>query len=108
MNAFLELPRYPFTRAAIEFAPDEAGIFGLFDGGELIYIGRAQNRGDQSIRALLLRHQDGAMGPCTMKATHYTWEITVWGAAARETELLARYFQNHHREPRCSGSGHAA
>ena len=101
MQAFLALPRYPFTRAAIEFAPEEAGIFGLFDGKELIYIGRAENRVAHNIRALLLRHQDGAMGECTMKATHYTWEITIWGAAARETELLARHFQTHQREPRC-------
>lgn len=103
MQAFLALPRYPFTRAAVEFAPEEAGIYGLFDGSELIYIGRAENRSANSIRALLLRHQDGALGPCTMKATHYTWEITIWGAAARETELLARHFQAHHREPRCTG-----
>src|SRR3954469_6672087 len=105
MQAFLELPRYPFTRAAVEFAPEESGIFGLFDGNELIYIGRAENRANHSIRALLLRHQDGAMGECTMKATHYTWEITIWGAAARETELLARHFQTHHMEPRCMAQG---
>src|SRR5712672_168602 len=103
MQAFLALPRYPFTRAAIEFAPEEAGIFGLFDGTELIYIGRAPDRHDHSIRTFLLRHQDGVMGECTMKATHYTWEIILMGSAARETELLARHFQNHHSEPRCTG-----
>lgn len=108
MQAFLALPRYPFNRAAIEFAPEEAGIFGLFDGKELVYIGRATDREDHSIRALLLRHQDGAMGDCTMKATQYTWEITVWGAAARETELLARHFQSTHREPRCQSKIKAA
>jgi len=102
MQAFLGLPRYPFTRAAIEFAPEESGIFGLFDGNELIYLGRADNRAEHSIRALLLKHQDGVFGTCTMKATHYTWEITVWGATLREKELLARHFQANHSEPRCA------
>jgi len=108
MQAFLALPRYPFTRAAIEFAPEEAGVFGLFDGSELIYIGRAMDREQQSIRALLLRHQDGANGECTMRASHYTWEITVWGGAARETELLARHFQSYRNEPRCQSKVKAA
>jgi hypothetical protein len=103
MQAFLALPRYLFTRGAIEFAPEEPGIFGLFDGTELIYVGRAEDRHDRSIRALLIRHQDGAFGECTMKATHYTWEIVLLGVAAREIEVLARHFQAHHREPRCSG-----
>jgi len=101
MQVFLALPRYPFTRAAIEFAPEEPGVFGLFDGQELIYIGRADDRFHRSLRALLLLHQDGAMAECTMKATHYTWEIVTIGAAARETEILARYFQAHRRQPRC-------
>src|SRR3954469_14760396 len=107
MLAFLALPRYPFTRGAIEFAPEEPGIFGLFDGTELIYVGRAEDRHDRSIRALLIRHQDGAFGECTMKATHYTWEISIW-PAARETELLARFFQEHARDPRCQNVPAAA
>ena len=107
MQVFLALPRYPFTRSAIEFAPEEPGIFGLFDGQELIYVGRADNRGEHSLRALLLLHQDGAMGRCTMNATHYTWEIVMMGTAARETEILARYFQAHRRQPRCCEPGAA-
>jgi hypothetical protein len=101
MQQFLALPRYPFTRAAIEFAPEEPGVFGLFDGQELVYIGRADNRHDHSLRAVLLRNQDGALGECTMSASYYTWEIVLLGTTARETELLARYFQAHHRQPRC-------
>ena len=108
MQVFLALPRYPFTRAAIEFAPDEPGIMGLFDGEELIYIGRAANRRDHSIRALLLRHHQGSFGECTMKATHYTWEIVVRGALEREDELLAQYFESHQQGPRCGGKPKAA
>ncbi|MBV8030628.1 MAG: hypothetical protein JO035_03885 [Betaproteobacteria bacterium] len=107
MQGFLALPRYSFTRAAIVYAPEESGVYGLFDGGELIYIGRASDRAEHSIRELLLKHQDGAFGDCTMKATHYTWEITIW-PAARETELFARHYQVAHHEPRCQSKVKAA
>jgi hypothetical protein len=100
LDAFLALPRYPFTRAAIEYAPEEPGVYALFEGSELIYLGRASDRGAHSIRELLRLHQDGRFGDCTMKAAQYTWEITLW-PAARETELLVRYFQAHRRDPRC-------
>lgn len=99
MEKFFALPRYPFNRAAIEAAPEEAGIYGLFDGTELIYIGRAPG-GAHGIKALLLAHQDGLHGSCTMKAATYTWEITIW-SAAREVEVLTAFVQQNRREPRC-------
>jgi hypothetical protein len=97
MDSFLALPRFAFTRAAIEYAPEEPGIYGLFDGTELIYIGRAER---PSIKAWLLLHQDGAQGECTMRATAYTWEITLW-PRAREAEILSRFYQANRRDPRC-------
>jgi hypothetical protein len=39
----------------------------LFDKHELVYLGRAPNRKNHNIRKLLLLHQDGALGACTMK-----------------------------------------
>ena len=107
MDGFLVLPRYRFNRATIEHAPEKPGVYGLFQGEELIFIGRAADRGEHSIRELLRRHQDGAFGDCTMKATHYTWEISIW-PAARETELLARHYQAVHSEPRCQHKVNAA
>jgi hypothetical protein len=100
MDAFFSLPRYAFKRAALQHAPEEAGIYGLFDGEDLIYLGRASDREARSLRSLLLLHQDGALGECTMKATHYTWEIAVW-AAAREGEVLRAFRRQHQRDPRC-------
>jgi hypothetical protein len=100
MDDFFALPRYPFLRAALEYAPEEPGIYALFDGDELVYVGRAGDRGDHSIKACLLRHQDGRHGECTMKAKTYTWEITLW-ASARETEILAAFYRRHRRDPRC-------
>ena len=74
MDKFSALPRYPFTHAMIEHAP------------ELIYIGRAT----------------GALGGCTTKATEYTWELNLW-PSARENELLGGFGKAHGREPRCQG-----
>ena len=99
MEKFLELPRYAFSRQMLEHAPEEPGIYGLFDGDELIYLGRASDR-EHSIKACLLAHQDGARGECTMRARTYTWEITVW-PAEREAAVLAYFRERHRREPRC-------
>ena len=76
MDKFNDLPRYFFTRAMIEHAPDGFGVYALFDGPELIYIGRA-TRG-MSIKACLAMHLDGVMGACTAAATQYTWELNLW------------------------------
>ena len=98
MERFLKLPRYPFTPAMIEHAPDESGVYGLFDGHELIYLGKTAP--GASIKACLLRHQGGVNGGCTLKAGTYTWEITL-APAGRETEILARFHQGTGRGPRC-------
>ena len=100
LEKFLKLPRYPFTRAMIEHAPDESGVYGLFYGAELIYVGRT--RDGASLKNALLLHQDGARGECTMRATAYTWEISL-SPTARESEILARFHQSNRRDPRCQG-----
>src|SRR5688572_6198005 len=91
--------KYTFSRSAIESAPQDPGVILLWDRAEPIYIGRS---GIKGIRQALLEHQDGKHGDCTMRATHYSWEITAY-PAARETELLAEYGRLYHRDPRCNG-----
>jgi hypothetical protein len=98
MERFLKLPRFPFARAMIEYAPETHGVYGLFEGEGIIYIGKAVN--GMTIKTSLLLHQDGSFGDCTRKATAYTWEIISW-PSARETELLAAFFKAHHADPRC-------
>jgi hypothetical protein len=98
MQSFLARARYPFNRRMLEGAPDEIGVYALFDSDELIYVGAAH--GGMTIRACLLLHQDGALGACTMKATFYAWELTRW-PSARSTEILAEYFRLTRKDPRC-------
>ena len=106
MEAFSGLPRYAFKRTMIEYAPEEPGVYGLFDGPELIWIGRAKGT-PCGIKAMLLQHQDGVFGDCTMKATMYSWEIDLW-ASARETEILASFTSKYGRDPRCMNRTKAA
>ncbi|HYL91065.1 MAG TPA: hypothetical protein VEU32_20105 [Burkholderiales bacterium] len=95
----IEMKRYRFTRPIIEYAPnDVGGVYVLWDGDEVIYIGRTG--GASSICACLLEHLEGRRGKCTSGATHYSWEITLWDSA-RETELLSLFAREHRRDPRC-------
>ena len=87
--------KWPFTRQTVQHAPEDGGVIVLWDADEAIYIGRAA-----AIREDLIAHQDGVRGDCSMRATHYSWEITIW-AGAREAELLAEFAQRHRRAPRC-------
>jgi hypothetical protein len=100
VEKFLGLPRYPFNPGTLEHAPEEKGIYGLFDGTELIYLGKTSPGGHASIRFCLLEHFRGNLGDCTKKATAYTWELSLW-PDPRETEILARYAQRNGRRPRC-------
>jgi hypothetical protein len=83
--------RYKFTRTVLQGAPQDAGIYALWDEDELIYYGRAA-----SIRARLLEHSE--QGP---PASHYSWEICA-DPATREAELLREFQRMFGRLPRAN------
>jgi hypothetical protein len=89
--------RYRFTRIVISGAPDESGVYALWEGEELVYYGRADGA-QATIRARLLDHyyEDAR------KATHYSWEVCK-DPATREAELLAEHERAHGRPPRKNG-----
>jgi hypothetical protein len=97
----LVFKRWTFNRMSVEHAPDDRGILILWDADEVIYVGRTR---EETIRSALLRHLDGGCGGCTMRATHYSWEITLW-PAAREAQLLHEFARQLRREPRCQPAG---
>ena len=88
--------KWTFNQTNIEHAPDNPGVFLLWEGDEVIYVGHARD----TIKAMLIRHLEGAFGGCTKSSTHYSWEITLW-PAARETQLLAEFAKQYQRDPRC-------
>lgn len=98
MPALREL--FPFTSRLISGAPEEPGVFALWQEGDIIFIGHAQGRG-QTIRSALVDHFTGNLAPCTRRATHYSWEISR-RPAAREAELLEAYRSANARLPRCN------
>jgi hypothetical protein len=69
---------YRFDAAILKGAPANAGVYTLWQDGEMIYLGHSG-----SIKTSLLEHLEGR--------------------AERESELLAEFRQRHGRPPRCNG-----
>ncbi len=79
-------------------APREAGIFALWDGDELIYLGRASP--GATIRQRLEEHLEQRC-ECTTHASHYSWELSL-RPAERELELLREFSAQFGRMPKCN------
>jgi hypothetical protein len=94
-----ELIRYPFATYAIAAAPDEPGIYILWERGELTYIG--STAGDATIRSILSEHlADPAKCPC--RPTHYSWRLARQPRFA-EYVLLKDHLERFRALPRCNG-----
>ena len=85
--ALLASPKYQFKDALIHAAPDDPGVYALYFGDDLLYIGAARgwNSAD-TIRSHLLAHVRGEAKPSM--ATHYKWELHR-NPDMRLTEILA-------------------
>ena len=80
--------RYGFTRIVIAGAPDDVGVYTLWEEEELVYYGRG------AIRTRLLEHLERRD-----RATHYSWEVCQ-DPVAREAELLLEHQRTHGRLPK--------
>jgi hypothetical protein len=94
--------QFPFSGALIAAAPEEAGVYVLWQDGAVIYIGHALGRGT-TIRSRLIDHFSGRAGACTRQTTHYSWEL-VRDPAAREAALLREHHAAFQRPPRCNAA----
>jgi hypothetical protein len=97
----LDLVRYPFADYAITVAPDDPGVYVLWEHEELTYIGKAQGE-NSTIRSRLLdrfylRHQ------CGCRPTHYSWQLAS-DPERREHEMLLEHLQSFEALPRCNKS----
>jgi hypothetical protein len=91
-----------FSGEGIDRAPDEAGVYALYQGEKLIYIGRAEGGlSITTVRARLRGHYEGRLGLDTKEATSYRCEPST-DPVARERELLCEYESVHGRPPRCN------
>ena len=95
-----------FSEEDIGRAPEESGVYALYQGDRLIYIGRAEGGlAITTIRAHLKNHQAGHFGPLASQATHYRCEVHPH-PVAREHELLAEYEARHGQPPPCNPVSH--
>ena len=79
-------------------APNDPGVYALWENDELIYYGHA--RGESvTIQSCLQKHLGGE--GCTSRATHYGWEISA-NPPVREAELLREFQRANKRLPRCN------
>ena len=106
MRAGSTTRRYTFTRIVIAGAPDDGGVYALWDGEELIYYGRTEGGnegGGSTIRSRLLEHHYSG----ELRATHYSWEVCK-DPAAREADLLREHESKFGRPPRDNKKSKAA
>lgn len=89
-------PIYRFTAAIVRGAPEHAGVYALWQDGDMIYLGHAA-----SIRQRLLEHLERP-NACARAATHYSWELSL-RPEEREADLLGQFRKRHGRLPRCNG-----
>jgi hypothetical protein len=91
--------RYPFADYAVAGAPPDPGVFALWEGDELIYIGAAQGEGS-TLQSALTEHLRGLF-PCTQASTHYSWELAR-NVKALEQQVLREFRDSFRRLPRCN------
>src|SRR5690242_16421019 len=88
-----------FQKPEILLIPESQGVYALFDGNELIYYGRATGEG--GLRSRLQEHFAGRGGPCTQKATGFTFE-SCDDPPFREAFYQAEFEVKYGRLPRCN------
>ena len=96
--------RYPFTGKMIDGAPRDMGVYVLYRGERVIYIGRAMGArqgGGSTICSRLQEHMNGGVCECSARATHYSWEI-VLQPQLRELELLQAQRETAGELPPCN------
>ena len=96
---------WTFSPLVVSGAPEEPGVYALFEDDELIYYGCAvQGSTIQSaLQEIMARVRDGRAG-CLQAINRYTWEIT-YRPRLREAELLQEFELAHQHAPRCNQAG---
>jgi hypothetical protein len=68
----------PFGARNVAEAPAAPGVYLLYRGHRLIYIGLAS--AGTTIRHCLEEHRRGARGPCTERATEFDYETSAYAS----------------------------
>jgi hypothetical protein len=88
---FVTSLKWKFDADSIRGTPRTQGVFGLWDDGQIVYIGATERSRylPDALRELLALKRRGVI-----RASHFTWEITItprsWAG-----ELLRLHFNKH-------------
>ena len=74
-------------------APDRAGVYVLYHGDTVIYMGSASS-GNDTLLTILRAHRRGDIDEMTLQATHFSREVREQ-ADARLASLMRQYQANH-------------
>ena len=82
----------PFTESLVANAPDTSGVFALWQGGGIVYYGRAV-----TIR-IALDEQLRARALSAQRVSGCSWEVAA-DPESRQRELMREYVTAHHSLP---------
>jgi len=88
------------TEAGVADSPAVPGVYLLYRGNELTYIGVAE-QGD-GIRASLKNHHSGACAGCPRQATSFAYELTHHPRRRHRQHLSAHRERHGGRVPPCN------
>jgi hypothetical protein len=93
---------WSFNPTVVSGAPDEPGVYALFEDEEIVYYGCAMQGStiQSALHEILTRVRDGR-GGCLQRVNRYSWEIT-HRPRLREAELLREFEQANQQPPRCN------
>jgi hypothetical protein len=93
---------WTFSSLVVSGAPEESGVYALFEDDEVIYYGCAVQGATirSALQEIMTRVRNGGAG-CLQRANRYTWEIT-YRPRLREAELLHEFELENEHAPRCN------
>jgi hypothetical protein len=93
---------WTFNPLVLSGAPEEPGVYALFEGDEVVYYGCAlQGATIRSALHEILERVNAGRGGCLRSVDRYTWEIN-YRPRLREAELLREFERTHEHPPRCN------
>jgi hypothetical protein len=89
--------RRRLDEATLRDIPDEPGVYWLYRGSALLFVGIAR----RSLRARVWAHLKGVFGPCSRHADEYQWQTTSQPTSRARAVLLVYQARTGHL-PRCN------
>jgi hypothetical protein len=90
--------QWPFFDYTIESAPLNQGVYGLWQSGELIFVGATD--GSTSLRHCLMEHSQSKL---RFAVDHYSWEVSD-DPQTRKLEVLEQFRSRYGRLPRLNAA----